>query len=120
MPGRDGMGPMGQGAMTGRGMGGCAGAQVDLPPGAGFGRGRGGRGRGGRGRGGQGRGWRHQFNATGLTGWQRAQNWPVQQGGSPPDRSDAQELAALKQQAEDMERTLAELKSRIQELGEPA
>jgi hypothetical protein len=54
MPGRNGMGPMGQGPMTGRGMGWCGGANaaIDMPqrgPGLGMGRGRGqgqGRGRG--------------------------------------------------------------------------
>jgi len=83
----------------------------DLPErGASFGMGRGG-GRGG--------GWRHRHrvHATGLTGCQREQmGWPVSAGLAPAE----QELAALKQQAEGLERTLGELKSRIQELDRPA
>lgn len=74
MPHGDRTGPVGEGPMTGRGMGYCAGC--DEPgfanPAPGF------AGRGaGRGQG--GRGFRHQFHATGLTGWQRAtlgvQSW---------------------------------------------
>ena len=73
MPGLDKTGPNGQGAMTGRKMGICAGnenaGQQNVPPaGLGLGLGRGfGRG-GGRGR---GRGFRNVYRATGLTGWQR-------------------------------------------------
>jgi len=109
------MGPVGQGPMTGRGMGWCGGANVlpDTPQGGpGFGRGRGG---------GHGGGWRHrhQFHATGLTGWQRAQmGWPGP-AGSLAALSREQELAALRQQAERLEQTLGELKSRMQELDNP-
>jgi len=64
MPGMDGTGPMGQGSMTGGRRGWCAtgavGAGRGFGPGAGMGRG-----------GGYGR--RNQFYATGLTGWQRAE-----------------------------------------------
>ncbi len=76
MPRGDRTGPLGLGAMTGRGAGYCSG--FDMP---GFmnpiaGRGAGmyaGRGRGGWGRhfGGGGRGWRHMYYATGLPGWMR-------------------------------------------------
>ena len=64
MPAGDGTGPVGQGPMTGRGLGYCAGFPM---PGYAWG----GPGRGFGGRGG-GRGWRHGFRATGMTGWQRA------------------------------------------------
>jgi hypothetical protein len=120
MPGRNGMGPLGQGAMTGGGRGGCEGAnaQEELPqrgPGFGMGRGNGrGNGRGG--------GWRHRhwFHATGLTGWQRAQmGWPGLGAGFPPSLSKEQELAALKQQAASLGQALGELKSRIRELDNP-
>ena len=50
MPRMDGTGPEGLGPMTGGGRGLCA-------PGTGRGRG--------------GRGWRHEYYATGLTGWER-------------------------------------------------
>jgi len=64
MPGFDGTGPRGQGAMTGGARGYCA-----MPAGeAGrqFGRGVSGARCGGR-------GWRNRFYATGLPGWMRAQ-----------------------------------------------
>jgi hypothetical protein len=77
MPGMDGTGPLGQGPMTGGRRGRCVDEGTGQLPSAGYGRGAGfgraqayGRGAGpGRG----GRGFRHQYNATGLTGWQRAQ-----------------------------------------------
>ena len=112
MPGRNGKGPTGQGPMTGRGMGWCGGANAtaDVPPrGPGFGMGWGG-GRGG--------GWRHRnwFQATGLTGWQRA--WMGLDFGAAyePDFSREQKLAELKQQASALEQALSEMKARIQEL----
>jgi len=65
MPGFDGTGPRGQGAMTGGGRGYCAvelnSTGVRPMSGCGF------YGRGG------GRGYRNCFNATGLSGWIRAQ-----------------------------------------------
>lgn len=68
MPGRDGTGPMGLGAFTGRGAGTCADpSRPGVPPGrafgAGFGR--------GRGAGAKVAGWRHCFFATGVPGWMR-------------------------------------------------
>ena len=78
MPFGDSTGPMGQGPMTGRGLGYCAGYDN---PGytktgfggrySGWGRAFGGYG-GGYGRGGGGRGHRNWYRATGLTGWQRS------------------------------------------------
>lgn len=64
MPGFDGTGPRGQGAMTGGGRGYCVipadNAEKQAAQGMGNGRGR-------------GRGRRHCFNATGMPGWMRAQ-----------------------------------------------
>ncbi|RQW83803.1 MAG: hypothetical protein EHM79_15270 [Geobacter sp.] len=71
MPRGDKTGPRGQGQMTGRGAGYCAGSGMpgyaNPVPGQGFGMGFG----GGRGFAGGGRGWRNCFNATGLPGWMR-------------------------------------------------
>ena len=105
MPGGNGTGPMGMGPMSGRGAGFCAGNGV-----AGYAGGFCGMGRGaGLGR---GNGRRNMFLATGLTGWQRAT------GGAPalavPTK--AQEVDALKGQAEYLENALAEIKQRMQGL----
>lgn len=70
MPGLDGTGPQGQGAMTGGGRGFCARPVGPSRPGLGRGGGFG-RGRGFRGGGGCGRGWRNGYFATGLPGWAR-------------------------------------------------
>ena len=117
MPGRNRMGPTGQGQMTGRGMGFCrdANARVESTPGGpGYGRGRGG------GRGGGFRN-RYGFHATGLTGWQRAgMGWCGTGVPSTPATSDEQDVAALKQQAGSLEQALAGLKARIQGLEKPA
>jgi hypothetical protein len=114
MPGRNGMGPMGEGPMTGGGRGWCGGAAAWTDqPGRGFGMGRG-NGRGG--------GWRHRywFRATGLTGWQRAQmGWTGAASGFPFAVSREQELALLKQQAVNLEQALGVLRSRIQEIEKP-
>lgn len=72
MPGGDRTGPLGEGPMTGRGLGICGASQASTSaqPGPGAGRGFGrGRGLAGGGRG--GRGWRHMFRATGVPGWAR-------------------------------------------------
>ncbi len=114
MPAGDGTGPMGMGAMTGRGAGFCAGYGVPgyMNPVSGRGRGFWGRGGGGRGR-------RNMFYATGLTGWQRAAaGWPMASGVPPtavaPTRE--QPLDALKGQAESFEGALGDLRKRIEEL----
>ena len=77
MPGMDATGPLGRGPMTGGRRGRCMSEATGQPPAAGYGRGAGfGRGQGygrGAGPGRGGRGFRHQYNAIGLTGWQRAQ-----------------------------------------------
>ncbi len=116
MPGGDRTGPNGMGPMTGRAAGYCAGYAVpgymNSIPGWGFGRGF---GRGGRGR-------RNWFYATGLTGWQRADNgypfWGNANGNMPAPFSTTteQEMDMLKKQSEYLEKTLTDLNQRIQEL----
>jgi len=69
MPGRDGTGPTGHGAMTGGRRGFCGGAATFA-------------GRGG------GRGQRNQFYATGLTGWQRAAQTDAQATAAMGDAPD--------------------------------
>jgi hypothetical protein len=110
MPRGDGTGPMGMGPMSGRAAGYCAGFAVPgfMNPGVGFGR----RG-GGRGFGGGGRGWRHRFYATGLPGWMRA-GWPAVAPVAAPSKED--QARALKQQAEFLEESLAEIKQRLAEI----
>lgn len=73
-------------------------------------------GRGFRGRGaGGGRGWRNMFNATGLTGWQRAATGGPA-GGGPLPLAREQQLDALKGQAEHFEGALGGIRKRIEEL----
>jgi len=115
------MGPRGQGPMTGGGMGWCGGARAHggvEARGLGIGRGR---GRGMPRRHGRGQGWcyRNGLQAIGLRGWQQdTVGGPRSDTGYPPVLSKAQEVALLKQQAENMEQSLAALKSRIQDLDE--
>ncbi|NLW85608.1 MAG: DUF5320 domain-containing protein [Planctomycetes bacterium] len=105
MPGGDGTGPMGQGPMTGRAAGFCAGY-----PAPGYSNAFGGRGMGGFGRrAAGGRGWRNWFRFTGLTGWQRA-------AGAPPVPNAGQELEALKGQAQHLSEAMDEIRRRIQDL----
>ncbi len=116
MPRGDGTGPFGMGPMTGRAAGFCAGFGTPgyLNPGCGPGFSPG-MGRGGRGR-------RNRFIATGLAGWQRAAyGYPY--GGAAPEygpvpfsMAPEQEIDMLKKQSEHLEKTLAELNQRIQEL----
>ena len=121
MPGGDGRGPRGQGPMSGRAAGYCAGYAVPGYVNTGGGIGFGGRGRGG------GWGRRNWFNETGLTGWQRAAQGvpafgrgPINVGpyGVPPQApiTRAQELDALKGQAEQFRDALDGIKQRIEEL----
>jgi len=121
MPGGDRSGPLGYGPRTGRAAGYCAG--YDVPGYAnpigfrgGFGRG-GGWGGGAWGRG--GRGWRNRYWATGLTGWQRASpGYPVMGAAEPFDRPPTreEELTMLREQSKQLERDLAEMRTRMQEL----
>lgn len=120
MPGGDQTGPMGQGSMTGRGQGFCAGfnnpGNMNRGPGAGRGFG-----------GGRGGGWRHRhwFQATGLTGWQRAaQGWPAwgncgrffQSFFGAGKATQEQELGLLQHQAAQLKDSLDEIHRRMEEL----
>ena len=110
MPGGDKSGPMGQGPMTGRGAGFCAGSDAPgyADPGMGPGLGRG-RGRGlGRGAWGRGRGFRNWFRATGLPFWARTQP----SAGPTP----AQETEQLRTQAGWLEGQLDAIAQRLNEL----
>ena len=116
MPRGDGTGPMGQGPMTGRAAGFCAGYNAPgyINPIAGrgyFGL--------GRGRGGAGRGLRNRYYATGLYGWQRASmGEPAYAGSYPyaPEVSPKQEADMLKNEADLLKRQLDDIQSRIQTL----
>jgi hypothetical protein len=107
MPGRDRTGPLGQGPMTGRGAGDCAGSETggfsNQFPGVR-------RQFGGRfGRGGGGRGWRNGFRATGVPFWARSAT-------APPNAE--QELAGLKDEAKFLQGQLDAITRRIDELGQ--
>lgn len=108
MPGFDGTGPMGMGAMTGGVRGPCnpnyQGAWV-----GGF---RPGQGRGG----GRGRGYRHMYWATGLPGWRRPDTVGFQT--IPPDASftGSQEVDFLKNQAQVLKAELDAINARLQEI----
>jgi hypothetical protein len=110
MPGGDGTGPVGAGPMSGRAAGFCAGFGTPgcANPAGGFGgrHGRFGAGAGGRGR---GRGFRWRYLATGIPG--RA--W---YGGGAPQAAPVDEAATLRRQAEFLEASLGEIRSRIGEL----
>ncbi|MBN1593632.1 MAG: DUF5320 domain-containing protein [Candidatus Coatesbacteria bacterium] len=120
MPRGDGTGPAGMGPMTGRAAGFCAG--FNSP---GYMNPYGGRGMGARGGFGRGRGWRNQYFATGMPGWQRAgmgmPAWGAQGYGYVPQQgfaapSPEQEMTALKNQAEYLENSLKDIRSRMNEL----
>lgn len=101
MPGYDGTGPRGQGAMSGGGRGYCVVPNSETPM-AMIGRGRGfGRGL----KGGMGRGFRNNFYATGLPGWARAQGV-----------SQENELSILKNQAGYLKQQLDSIQARVSQL----
>jgi len=106
MPGFDGTGPRGQGAMTGGGRGYCVVAlnNTGVRPmsGGGF------YGRSG------GRGYRNCFNATGLSGWVRAQRGMQAFGGFGRAVSKEEELETLKIQAGFLKKQLEDTQARIQ------
>lgn len=110
MPGGDRTGPRGQGPTTGRAAGFCNGNDTpgyDNPQRVrGFGRG------GGMGFGGGGRGRRNRFNATGLTGWQRAQ----QEGEYGPQPQKPSLLSAIHSQIGAVQEALSALNERIAQL----
>ncbi|MFH1024732.1 MAG: DUF5320 domain-containing protein [Planctomycetota bacterium] len=114
MPAGNGMGPMGMGPVTGRGMGYCAGTGAPGYENAGRGPGMGrGRGFGGGGFGCGGRGRRNMFYATGLTGWQRA----AMGVGAPAVQPDPEmEKNFLRNQAEALQAKLGEVRKRLEEL----
>ena len=124
MPRGDGTGPAGQGPMTGRGAGYCAGygapGYMNPGPRGGF--------RGGHG---AGRGRRNWYRATGMPGWQRARmGMPARGSGPGPAPGGAygpayggapsaeQELQMLRDRAEQMEQALSDIRERIKELKE--
>lgn len=116
MPRGDRTGPEGMGPMSGRGMGYCAGygAPGYMNPGPGYGRGRGygygyGRGRGFRG--GRG-GWRYPVYGGPAYGYPPAWDVPP----VAPRWTAEDEAAALKQQADMLQNTLADINRRIDEL----
>jgi hypothetical protein len=108
MPGFDGTGPAGSGAMTGGGRGYCSFAgsynfgRPRLRQGAGFGYGR-------------GRGYRHIFWETGLPRWARGgpSMWN-QYSGSPVSRKS--EIAMLKGEAEALKEDLYAIQARVKDL----
>ena len=124
MPGMNRTGPRGEGPMTGRGAGLCAGYGVPGSMQTGFGGWAvGGRGRGaGQRFGGGGRGWRHQYYATGQPGWARGYGPPIAfdpalRGGisATPGRRDAhaEEVASLDEQARHLRASLETIESRL-------
>jgi len=110
MPRGDGTGPNGQGSMTGRGLGYCAGFNAPGFMNPGFGR--------GMGRGfGRGRGFAFRARAMPVQSIAQPQVIPVQQIAQPQVITEAQEkqfleqeLDALKQEAVEIEKRLKELK----------
>ena len=124
MPRGDRTGPMGQGPMTGRGAGYCAGYGVPGYANPWVGGGLWGHGgRGGWGRGGWGRGWRHGYYATGAPGWAGVGSIPYPPppyapvyGGAPPEMTREGEVAGLKEQSEYLEQALEDVRKRLTEL----
>ncbi|MGC9157367.1 MAG: DUF5320 domain-containing protein [Terracidiphilus sp.] len=103
MPFGDQTGPLGQGSMTGRGRGYCAGnagpGRFESAPGSGMGRG----GRGGRGR-------CNRFRAAGTN----VRETPVAASSAPADRP--QEVAALRSTIDELRSSLNEIRKRVEEL----
>lgn len=116
MPGGDRTGPMGEGPMTGRAAGYCAG--YDMPgyaPGPGYaGRGP---GLGWRGGGGRGRRWRNWFHATGLPRWARFGGAPAWNYGPYAEPvTQEQEVASLKARADWLNQELDAVHQCLEEL----
>jgi len=113
MPGGDGTGPMGMGAMTGRAAGFCAGYANPGYVNAGGGRGFGGLGRG---RGGGGGGRRSGFG-VGRFGWTpMPAGYPAYGPAAPAAPTREQELDSLRQQAAQFQGALTEIQQRIDAL----
>ena len=117
MPYGDRTGPMGDGPLTGRGAGFCAG--LDRPGSMNPNRGFGFRMGGGGGFGGRGFGHRNQFYATGLPGWARGGRYFRPDFDPEPiemEYSKEEEMKVLKSQSKALERSLKALNKRIAEL----
>ena len=119
MPKGNRTGPQGQGSGTGRAAGYCEGndspGYVNRETGFGFGR--------GRGHGHGGRGWRHQLQATGKTGWERAQSDLPSGGGVAPTAANASgppeentEAQQLRQQLGALQDELTVVQQRLHQL----
>ena len=124
MPGGDSTGPLGQGPMTGRALGYCAGSTVPDYMNPALGRGYGNRGRGcgfrGRGRGVE-RGLGRRYYDTGIPGRARTFGDFSQPGPqrAPYARSMTREqkMGLLREQASYFNETLEDIKKRIKKLG---
>jgi len=99
---------MGQGPMTGRAAGYCAGASM-----AGYMNPAPGRGFGNRRCGFWGRGWRNRFSAT---GWGFGP-FAIHGDPSSPSTVKEQEMELLREQARHLDETLDDIKKRLEELG---
>lgn len=106
MPGFDGTGPMGMGAMTGGARGFCNPYYQSSGP-AGF---RPGQGRGG------GRGYRHMYWATGLPGWRRPYAAGFQAIPPAAPFTGSQEIDFLKNQAQALKTELDAINARLQDI----
>jgi hypothetical protein len=127
MPGMNRTGPLGEGPMTGRGAGPCAGSGRSGSMHSSYGGWAGGRGRGGGRRfAGGGQGWRHQYHATGQLGRvggygprHAFDTGPHSNVGvatqNRPARTD--ETAYLQAQARSLKASLAAIESRLAQLG---
>lgn len=115
MPGGDRTGPLGQGSMTGRAAGYCPGSTAPSSLNPASGRGYGNRGRGFGGREGDGRGGRVWRNRLCATGWGFG---PYAIYGDPSSLSTTreEEMELLHEQASYFNRTLEDIKKRIEEL----
>ncbi|MCP4566875.1 MAG: DUF5320 domain-containing protein [FCB group bacterium] len=127
MPGGDKTGPRGDGPMTGRGAGFCAGNSEPGFADFSYGRGFGGRRGGGFGHGfqGGGRGRRNRNYAAGFPGWGGGNRYANRQPAMPPigpeaavsnDNAMAEELAQLKEQSRYYKGVLDHIEARINEL----
>ena len=108
MPGFDGKGPMGQGAMTGWGRGFCAVSLNESGEKPFFGAGYHGKGRG--------RGFRNCFYATGVPGWMRAQKGMRGYGVVRAAASKEDKLTMLKEQVDFLKKELESDERLISEL----
>ncbi len=111
MPGLDGTGPMGQGAMTGRGMGNCQGNSNMQRLGVGYGKGVGcGRG--------NGMGCSYGVSNTRKMSYGKGFGFRANLQNSKIAPLQQDELSLLKSQANMLENTLNNVKSRISNFGE--